>query len=223
MSKRRPAIVGTSDERRALVVRQPEQHGILGVGRPSSGKYMRVDDALQQAAREDADEEVRCLEPSVHPRDATRLHGDELEAPAVLRARAAEAREAVLERDLGTVVRRVRVAPPGVRLPDLDHAVLDRLAGAVEEPPGDVDRPRIRLVDESTRDRATEEPDPQVRADGLRRSQPDLSHRAPVRVGLPRGPRARCRSGTRAPSPAASAPARTSRSSASVPARRGSS
>ena len=54
-----------------------------------------------------------------------------------------------LERELLAIVRRMRVATRRVRLPDLDHAVRNRIPGAVEEDARDADRPRVGLVDET--------------------------------------------------------------------------
>ena len=89
-----------------------------------------------------------CSPPSGHG-TAARLDRHELEAAAVDGAGAAEAEEPVLERELRAVVGRVRVAAGGVRLPDLDHAVGDRLAGAVEERAADPDRSRVGRVDDA--------------------------------------------------------------------------
>ena len=200
---------------------EPEEHGILGVRRLLVGEVHAGRDALEETASEDPHEEVRRLEPAVHPRNATRLHGDELEAAGVHGSRATEAGEPALERKLLAIVRGMGVAAGRVRLPDLDHPVGDGISRAVEEHASDADRARVRLVHEAIRDRPAEEADREVRPDRLRRRQPELSHRAAPRAVSPRGPRARCRSGSRAPSRARSARARTSRSAAPARARRG--
>ena len=119
----KPAVPRARDEGRALLRLEPEEHRVLRVRRLLVGEVHAGRDALEEAAGEDPDEQVRRLEPAVHPRHATGLHRDELEPAAVLGARAPEAGEAALERDLLAIVGRVRVAAGRVRLPDLDQAV----------------------------------------------------------------------------------------------------
>ena len=71
---------------------EPEEHRVLRVRRLLVGEVHAGRDALEEAASEDADEQVRRLKPPVHPRHAAGLHRDELEAAGVLGARAPEAR-----------------------------------------------------------------------------------------------------------------------------------
>ena len=114
---------------------------------------------LEQPAGEDDDLEVGRLQPP--PGHGTRpgLTVTNSKRPAVNRPGAPEAEEPVLERGLGSVVCRVGVAAGGVRLPDLDHAVLHGLAGAVEERPVDPDRPRVGRIDEPLGDQVAHQPD----------------------------------------------------------------
>ena len=171
MSKRRPSssASATSVSRWSLV--EPREHGVGGVRLGLVGEVDARHDVLEQPAREDDDLEVRRLQAAVRPRHAAGLDGDELEAAAVDRARAAEA---VNPSSSGSSsrCRRVRVAPGGVRLPDLDHPVGHGLAGAVEQdargsgsPAGRPGRRGVGPIGPPSR------PMLEVRPDGLRRRE----------------------------------------------------
>ncbi len=146
------AVLGDRDERLALLGREPREHGVGRVRLRLVREVDARDGPLEQPAGEDTDLDVRRLQPPVRPRHAPGLDGDELEPAVVLRPGAAEAEEAVLERDVVTVVGRVPVAAGGVRLPDLDHAVGHAVARAVGQPAADADRARVVRVDERRRD-----------------------------------------------------------------------
>ena len=199
----------------------PRSTGSSAFAVSSSGKYIRVATRFKRPRAKTPTR--RCgawSRPSTH---GTRpgFTVDEREAAVALGARPPEAGESGLERNLLAIVRGMRVATRCVRLPDLDHAVRDRISGAVEKDARNANRARVGLVDEMARDRAAEEPDLQVRPGGLRRGERDLSRHAAPRAASPRGRRERCRSGIRVPSPAASGPARTSRPAAVARARHG--
>ena len=109
---------------------------------------MRVTTRLSSPRAKIADVDVRRLQPALRPRHRPGLDGHELEPAVVVGPGAAEAAEAVLERELRPVVGRVRVAAGGVCLPDLDHPVGHGLARAVEQRAADADRSRVVRVDE---------------------------------------------------------------------------
>ena len=80
----RAVRLGDRDERRRRsAARAAASSGSTAFASASSGKYIRVHDALQQAAREDADVEVRRLQLAATVGHAPGLTRDEAEAAAV--------------------------------------------------------------------------------------------------------------------------------------------
>ena len=164
---RRPASGCRSEGRRPRRPRRGSRavraRGETAPDRPRSPRLVREVHArhgpLEEPAGEDPDLDVRRLQPPLRPRHAPGLDGHELEPPVVLRPGAPEAAEAVLERDVLTVVGRMRVAAGRVRLPDLDHAVGNWIACGVHEPSA------IRIArgsprsTSSARDEIAQEPD----------------------------------------------------------------
>jgi hypothetical protein len=78
----------------------------------------------------------------------------------------------------------VAIAAIAIRLPDLDHDVAERPAGAVEDPSREADPlPRVGRTGHHRQARVPEHPDREERAGRLRRDAPRPIHRSDRRVG----------------------------------------
>src|SRR3712207_9373135 len=95
------AVQLAGNERRAhRRVLDRREHGIGRVGLLFVGKVDPCDELLEQAARKDRDVDVRRLRPAARTWHGPRLDGQEFEATLGVRWAAAEAGEALLERQL---------------------------------------------------------------------------------------------------------------------------
>src|SRR5689334_6401964 len=152
------------DQRRAALGRHQREDGILLV---RFGFIRKVDarrEMLEHAPHENRDDEVGRLQAAPGSGYAPGLDGPEAESALGVGRDASEASPALLERLLLRIFG-VRVLAGGVRLPDLDQAVVHALAVAVHEAPlhGDA-----LAFDAAPGDVARDEPvqpDVQVRAD----------------------------------------------------------
>ena len=128
--------IGLGHQRVAAVGRHQRQDRVGGVGR-IAGEVDAREQPLQQAAREDADIDVRRLQRAAGTRHLARLDGGEGEAAVLVGRAAAEAAKRVGgERP---AVGGMRVAALAVGLPDLDQRVGHDVAVAVEHAALDAD------------------------------------------------------------------------------------
>src|SRR5688500_15705690 len=137
------AVLLASDERRAPLGLDREQHRVRLVGLWLVRKVDARDDALQQTAREDRDVDVWRLHPPVEVRDRAWLDRHEPVFARGVGTATPEAAEAGLEGRPCARVCRMVVAPVPVGLPDLDQGVVDRFAAAVENRAEHLNRLRV--------------------------------------------------------------------------------
>src|SRR6185436_8525465 len=117
-------------------------------------------------AHEDRDHEVRRLQLAVRAGNASRLDGGEAKRALRIGGDAPEAAPAALE-GFVLVVLGIRILARGVRLPDLDQAVVPTHAVAVDQPAGDRDALAFHPAPGDVARGEPVETDVQVGADGL--------------------------------------------------------
>src|SRR6202011_161870 len=128
------AVLPSGHERRAAFLWHQRKDGI---GLVLLIREIQARVALaQHAAREHGDDDMRRLR-SFRSDDGARLDRFETVRPALVGSGAAEALEGGIR--VRPLIGRMRVAAGGIRLPDLDHGIVDRLAVAVEHATLDAD------------------------------------------------------------------------------------
>src|SRR3712207_3714738 len=115
------AVELAGDQRRAQRwILDRGEHGVCRVSLLLVGEVDPRDELPEQPAREDRDVDVRRLGSAIGAGDGAWLDCQELVTAVDVRRAAAEAGEALLQRQLFPLILRVGVAPGAVGLPNLD-------------------------------------------------------------------------------------------------------
>src|ERR1700674_541926 len=193
------AVATLGDQRFAPFRVDQRQHGVVGV------EWLALEiepgpEVLQKTAGEHRDVDVGRLQRVADAGNGTRLDGEKVEAAVLVGAAAAEAVEGRIERLLAAGVVGMVVAAGGIGLPDLDHGVGNGDAGAIDDPAVNSNSLPLRRIGDEHLVAFMVEAEGEERSDGLRRRMPERHVSAPWE--WPPARAARCRTGSRAPTPA---------------------